>query len=178
MKPNKLSLCVAFLIISCPALVVAKEQKAPERPVIFQQLIDCRAIADSAARLACYDKQVAAIDAAEASDSVVVVDREQVKKANRGLFGLGGIQIGSLFGKADHKEEEIDRIEAPIKSASQSATGRWTLVLDDGARWAQIDEKSISDPKAGQMVKIRKASMGTYFANVNNQTAIRVKRQN
>jgi hypothetical protein len=178
MTPHKISIFALVPLFLFHAPVLAKDKTPPPRPAIFQQLVDCRTIADAAARLACYDLHVAEIDAAEKNADVVVVDREQVKTANRGLFGLGGIHIGSLFGKSDTKEEEIDHIEGPLKSASQGASGRWTLMLDDGARWVQIDDISILAPKPGHVIRIRKAAMGSFFATINGKATIRVKRQN
>jgi len=42
----------------------------------------------------------------------------------------------------------------------------------------QTDTTSIRIPKSGQSIKIRKAAMGSFSANMNNQHAIRMKRQN
>ena len=49
--------------------------------------------------------------------------------------------------------------------------------MEDGAVWQQIDTTRLPrEPKAGQKVKIKVAAMGSYFANVNGQRAIRMKR--
>ncbi len=158
----------------------AKEEKQA-RPELFRKLVDCRQIAEASARLACYDAQVAALDAAETRQDVVVVDREGVKKAQRSLFGLTLPRI-ALFGNDkddDGEKEDSSRIEAKIKSAFQSRDGRWTIIIDDGAKWVQTDERGLRSPaKPGQTVKIRRAAMGTFFANVDGQIAIRVRREN
>ena len=82
----------AFLI---PLAVVAiapaagKEKKSEKRdaPAAFKELVACRQIADSAARLACYDRQVASLEQAQSAGEVVVADRQQVEQAQKGLFG-------------------------------------------------------------------------------------------
>jgi hypothetical protein len=170
--------CVILLHSGVNSAANAADKAAPPRPEVFQKLVDCKALTDSAARLACYDARVAEIDAAERNADVVVVDRAQVKKANRGLFGLGLPKFGALFGRDNEKDEEVSEIEAKIKSASVDRAGNWTLTLDDGARWVQIVPKSINDPRPGQSVTIKRATMGSYMARVENRAAIRVKRVN
>lgn len=173
----KLSLAVvAFCLATAP--VIAKDDKITEsRPPVFEALINCRAIADSIERLACYDAKVAAIDEAEKKDEIVLADRASMKEARRGLFGFSIPKL-KIFGN-DGEEEDKFELTAKINSAYQANPGKWTIVLDNGARWVQIDTKVIrKDPKPGMEIKIREAAMGSYFANVAGQTAIRMKRVN
>lgn len=151
-------------------------QKAP-RPAQFQALVDCRAVADGVRRLACYDREVAAMDAAEVREELVVIDRAKVRSARKTLFGLTVPDLG-IFGGGDD-EEGVNRIEARIASVGRNADGRWTFRLADGARWTQSDSRELSiDPSPGQPITIRKAAMGSFLANVNKQVAIRVRRVN
>ena len=153
---------------------IAQTERA-ERPEIFRKLVDCRALADTAARLACYDSQVAALDAAERKEELVIVDRQQVDKAKRGLFGFTLPKL-NLFGGND---KAANILETVIKSARPLGRGRWMFVLEDGAVWRQTDNRSLNrDPKAGMPIKIRRAALGSYLANVDGQIAIRVRREN
>jgi len=81
------AVAAAALSASLTATAVsAQSEKAPKvegRAVILQRLLDCRKEADDAARLACYDAQVAAVDQAEAKGDIVVVDREQARTVRR-----------------------------------------------------------------------------------------------
>jgi len=168
----------ALALVSAP--VYAKnDSKALPRSEFLQKVVDCRAISDSAQRLACYDAQVARLDEAAARKEVVVVDQAEVKKTRKGLFGLNIGDLG-IFGGGDENgnEEGINQIESTVKSAGQDASGRWVIIIADGAKWVQIDTTSIRTPKPGQAIKIRKASFGSYFANINEQHAIRMMRQN
>ena len=88
---------------------MAKEEKAPGRAQLFQRLVDCRAIKETADRLACYDREVASLDAAERSKDVVIVDKEQVREAKRTIFGLALPRI-KLFG-GDDDADEVSQIE-------------------------------------------------------------------
>lgn len=162
----------AILLLAPPAL--AKDDEPAKRAAPVQQIYDCRTIADDAARLACFDRTVAALVDAETKREVTIADKETVTKTRRGLFGFSLPRIG-LFGGGD--DDELKELEAVVKSASIDRSGKYRIVMEDGAVWQQIDTTALPrQPKPGQTVKIRAASMGSYFANVDGQRAIRMKR--
>lgn len=149
-----------------------------ERPAVLSRVVQCRAIAAEAERLACYDREVATLDQAQASGELLAMDRSQVRRTRRSLFGLTVPNLG-IFGDDNEDEEEASRIETTIRSATQNANGKWIIELADGARWLQIDSMNLNiRPRQGQPIRIRRAAMGSYLANVNNQTAIRMRRMN
>ncbi len=160
-----------------PALAKSKPQPRPE---IFRKLIDCRSVTESAARLACYDAQVARLDEAESRNELVVVDKEQVKKARRGLFGLSLPDLGGVFGTGNDSEDEngLSEITSTVKAASPGAYGKWVIVLEDGAKWVQTDTTAIRTPKVGQPIIIKKAALGSFVAKVNDLRAFKVMRVN
>ena len=174
------SAAIACLIMA-PAALQAKDQAEP-RPEIFRKLIDCRAIADSAARLACFEANVAKLDEAESRSEVVIVDKAQVKKAKRSLFGLTLPTLGIFGGGDDDKSEaaklEDETIETTVKSAYVNGAGKVTVIIDDGAKWVQIDTREVRTPKPGQPIRIRRAALGSFLANLNGQIAIRMRREN
>lgn len=150
----------------------------PARAREFQKLVDCRAIADAAGRLACFDRAVTGLVAAEARRDVVVIDRARVRTARRTLFGLSVPDLG-IFGGGGEEEEGVSRIESKLRAASRGSDGKWLFRLEDGAQWAQTDTARGSfDARPGQSIVIRKAAMGSFLANIDKQTAIRVKRVN
>ena len=174
---NRSIVAAATLLALAPA-GAAVAQEGEQRPEVLKKLVDCRAVADDGARLACYDAQVLALDTAEKDRQVIVVDREQVREARRGLFGLTLPNL-AIFDGPDEDKESFAEIETTIKSARENARGRWTFVLEDGARWVQLDSRELPvHPRAGHPIRIRQAAMGSYLANVNNQIAIRVRREN
>ena len=171
-----ISVLAAGLALSAPT-AGAFAQDGKGRPEALKRLTSCRAIAAETERLACYDREVAAVDAAAARNDLVVVDREQLRKTRRTLFGLTLPNL-SVFGDDSAGEEGVSRIETRIKSLSQTPYGKWIFELEDGADWVQTDSRELSaTPRVGQPIVIRKAAVGSYLANVNKQTAIRVKRQ-
>ena len=167
----RLPLAAALCLIAPP--VAAKDDPAAATPPpVFQAVIDCKAIADPAARLACYDKAVGAMDAARESKDLVVADRSTMREAKRGLFGLSLPKL-KLFGGGD--SEEVNEIESTLAAVLKGRDGYYVFTLADGARWKQTEGRD-PFPKVGQAIRIRKGAMGSFLANVNERTAIRVIR--
>ncbi len=165
---------IASLSASAPPLAAAPAPDQ-ERAKELQQLIDCKKIADPTQRLACYDQAASVLDQAEAKGDIVVVNREQARKVRRQAFGFT-LPSMSLFSRGE-KPEEIATAEGKIASARKLLNGHWEVKLEDGATWVQIDASEIPlDPKPGQAVKIRKASLGSYMMTVGNQREVKVHR--
>lgn len=184
MRRNFISHSALFLSTFCTASLPGTVRAAPDPADVstaFKKVLDCQNVADSAARLACYDKEVSAIDAARARQEVVIIDRTQVSKARKSLFGLNLPDLGLFGGKDDDsaaEEEGVGYIKSTIVSARAGPDRKWIFELEGGARWTQSEGKSIPDLKPGQSVVIRKAALGSFMANINDRPAIRVKRLN
>lgn len=157
---------------SLPALAHAAE--TPARAEAFQAVLDCKKVADPGQRLACYDAAAAKMGEAETKGDIVVIDRAQASAAHRQAFGLSLPSL-SFVTKA-LKPEEVDRLEGVVKSARADINGKWTLVLEDGARWRQISGDLMRPPKAGSKVSIRRGTIGSFLMNVDGQQAIKVHR--
>lgn len=174
---NSILAIAAVLAMTGPAVAEKGDQLTKSRPPVFEELVNCRTIADPAARLGCYDTKVTAMDEAEKKDELVLADRAAMKEARRGLFGFSIPKL-KIFGN-DGKEEEKFELTAKIDSAYQANYGKWTIILEDGARWVQIDTQvAHKSPARGMEIKIREAAMGSYFANIAGQRAIRMRRVN
>lgn len=181
MKLSTSPIVVAACLIATPAAIYAADPPR-EQAEAFRKLIDCRAIADQNARLACYDAQVSVLETATANNDVVVVDRSQIRKAKKTLFGLNLPSLSIFGGGGDAKApagDEVREIESTVKSASQTGLDKWIIILEDGARWVQTESKPLArHPEAGMPIRIRRAAMGSFMANIDGQTAIRVRREN
>ena len=171
-----LVIVISFALF-CNAAFAKNEKAAPlVKPVIFDNVVKCRQIVDPTERLACFDTNVATLDAAQSSEEIFVTDRESVTEARRGLFGFKLPKL-KIFG--DSGETQIDQLEATIAKAFQNANGNWIITLDDGAKWQQIDTRTLPrDPRSGMPILIKKAALGSYFVKVDNQIAIRMTRVN
>lgn len=167
-------LVVALVIGS--AAQAAPAAKPPNRAAVLQGLLDCRTKTDSAERLACFDAAAARMDQAESKGDIVVVDREQARTVRKQAFGFILPSL-SLFDRGE-KPEQIDHYSGVIALARTNGSGRWTIRLEDGAVWNQIDGNPPNrDPKTGMKVEIRAAVMGSYMMSVDGQGAFRAHRE-
>lgn len=154
----------------------ARDNNVSAAPAMITRVSACRSIAAASERLACYDREVAAMAAAQANGDLVAMDRQQVRRTKRSLFGLALPDLG-VFGDSNSIEGDATTLETTIKSTWQNADGKWTFVLSEGGKWQQLDSRGfIVDPRAGHPIRIRRAAMGSYMANVNKQNAIRIRR--
>ena len=157
-----------------PALA-AKPTLTASRTAVAQAISDCRKVIDRDARLDCYDKAVDAFEQAQAQGQVVVVDRAQVREVKRQAFGLSLPSL-NLFARGP-KEESIDKVSVKLSGAHQDETGKWVMITDENAVWRQIDSQELYEgPHSGSTVAIRRASLGSFFCNVDGQSAIRCAR--
>lgn len=154
--------------------VSAKPQSENLPPETYQKLLQCRSTVDAEARLACYDSSVLALKQAQDRGELVIVGREEVREAKKGLFGLSLPDI-KLFGGG--KQEEVNELEATIASARQYTPGRWRLTLEDGAVWDQVDDSVlVGTPSKGDKIVIRRAAFGSFKGRINNEPGIRLRR--
>lgn len=165
-------LFAAALVLLLPAPLAAKDNDEAEGPppAVFQAVVDCRALTDPAARLACYDRAVGALSTARESKDLVITDRASIREARRGLFGISLPKL-KLFGGG----EEVNEIESTITSVRASADGFPIFVLEDGARWKQTEGRN-QFARSGQKIRIKRTGLGGFMANVNNQPGVRVIR--
>ena len=164
---------IALLGVAVGAAGAGAATQGPAAQV--KAVLDCRVIPENSARLACYDAAVAAMGQAEVKGDLLTLDKEQRRTVRRQSFGLT-LPSFTLFDRGE-KPEEADRLTAKIASVSHLPRGQWVIHLEDGAVWRQIDDQELKrDPKAGQAVAIRRAALGSFFMNIDGQSAIRVHR--
>jgi hypothetical protein len=178
---------MAIAALALPtAISAAAPRPAQERPAALEAMLRCRTIADEHARLECFDREVAAFEAAAAARDVVIIDRKQVRETKRSLFGLRLPRL-AIFGgggggggdHADRDDEELDQLEGVVASATQTADNRWVIRLQDGATWRQIDDQILGRrPRAGSKVLIKRAAMGSYMMRLDGQPGVRARREN
>lgn len=169
-----ISLIAASALAGTSATAAPKAAKI-QPPPGFSQLVACRSIADSAQRLACYDREVGAVASANARGDLVVMDREQISKTRRSLFGLSLPDLG-VFG-GGNLPGGADVLETTIRQTRQGPDGKYWFDLAEGGQWVQLDTRDfIIDPAPGQPVRIKRGALGSFMMNVNKQIAISVHR--
>lgn len=168
---------VLLLTMSLAIPASAADRKKPTPSPLLKKLVDCRSITVPDERLTCYDREVASLDTAVTEDRVAVVDKEQVREARRSLFGLRLPSL-RLFG-GDNDSEEVTQVEGVITSVRRQPDGGIAFTLQDGAYWAQTDDRPVTDVvKAGTKVTLKKGALGSYFAAFERSVTVKVKRQN
>jgi hypothetical protein len=136
----------------------------------------CRKITDNAARLACFDKSVSELAAARAKGDVAVVDRKQVQEVRRSLFGFGGLKL-PFFGGKDKGEVEQKEVNSTLAAYRPMANGFFRFDLTEPqSTWETIEASSVFEPKKGTKVRISRGAFGSYWAEIANQPAVKVRR--
>lgn len=165
-----------LVVLGVSASPVLAQTATPARPELLSRLIECRSVTNDAARLSCYDSATNALDAAERQGDVVVVDRAQVREARRQLFGFQLPSV-TLFDR-DEAAQPIDAIETTLTRAAMNADGKWVFTLEDGSIWRQIDTERVNfRNQAGESIRVRRASLGSYLLTAGRSRAVRVRRQ-
>jgi hypothetical protein len=164
---------VVYAAMAGAAMAKDKNEDAGSAPPpVFQAVLDCKAIADAAERLTCYDSSVAAMETASQSKDLVVADRSTMREAQRGLFGLSLPKI-RLFG--GDESEEVTEIESTVASYRAARDGFIILELADGARWKQTEGRQ-QYPKVGDKVRVRKGALSSFFASIDDDPGFKVIR--
>ena len=166
-------LTVALWVSSSGPTLAKDNNPAMQTPTTYQAVLDCKPIADPAERLACYDQKVATLAAAVRDHLLVIADRETVREARRGLFGLSLPRLKLFGGEGD--SEEVQQIESSITAVRSASDGMPIFVLADESRWKQTDGRTLF-AKAGAKIKVKRTAMGGYMANVDGQPGVRVVR--
>ena len=164
--------CAAAGVASAGAALAQDKGKPP--PEQLTTLLACRSQPTDAARLACYDAAVASLARATEQGQVVVVDREEIRRTRRSLFGFSLPDVPFLGGGKDDKDPQPDFIETTIKWARPTDFNKWLFEIEDGALWQTTEANTRgATPKAGDKVRIKKAAMGSYLISFKNSRSLR-----
>lgn len=157
------------------AAVAAPATSTTPAPLLGAVLV-CRTEASDAARLRCFDAAAAALGAASDAGKVVIVDREDIRRTRRSLFGFNLPTLPFFGGDESQSDDEPDIVDATVKSARALGYDKWAFELDNGAIWQTTEPGRNTQPSAGQSVRIKKASMGSYMVSFRNARSVRAMR--
>ena len=166
----------AFGAVALLCAGTATAQVPAEGADALGALASCRAISESARRLACFDAAAASLLKAREAGDVQVVNRTELREVRRNLFGFSLPRLP--FFKGDRSQEEADdRLETRITSWRPIGYGKYRIVVDGGAVWETTEASDAVDPPAqGQPLSIRKGALGSYVLRINNQRGLRGRR--
>jgi hypothetical protein len=168
----------AVMIVPFAILMAGSAQADDEAPPkSYVDLMACRSIEDASARLACFDKSSADLDKAREAREVVLLDRADVRKTRRSLFGFTLPNLPFFDGDDSADEEEIKEIKTTFETVRDLGLGKWQFTIPEGGTW-QSTEALTSVPREGQAILIKKGIAGGYMLKIGNGPLRRVKRVN
>ena len=170
------------LVILPPLLLISTPTAAQDKSTegyYLNSLKSCQSEKDPAARLACFDAATANLVAANEAGDLRIVDRDEVKKTRRRLFGFALPDLG-IFGKrgsAEDKEEEFDEIDTSIAAVSGAHGRGYVIRTEEGALW-RIDEvpRRLLEPRVGDKLLIKSGALSAFFIRINNQSGVKAVR--
>lgn len=146
----------------------------PAVPGAVERLLACRSLTDSQQRLACFDRETASVAGDIGRKDLVVVDRAQLGRARRSLFGL---ELPRLDILGDNAADEVKQIDSSLTGFRPTREGGLLFLLADGSRWSQTDSTTLDvPPRAGDKVRVRKAALGSFILVLQGQAPVKVKR--
>lgn len=173
---NHAKLAVLGAAAAFATCATAADRK-PSESEYLQALRSCQPLADAAARLACYDAAVGRVVAASEEGEVSFVDREDVERTRRRLFGFSLPDIGIFGGGSDDgdEDEELDMLESTITSARRTSDDAWIFTIEEGDAVWQIRNAPmrLGRLKPGDKVVFKKAALSSYFIRVNDQIGVK-----
>jgi hypothetical protein len=155
-------------------------------------VLACRAITDSAARLACFDREITALASAPALSlaaaaatpennappaiasaaprpAAPVLDAQQ-------LFGLSGSPMAAKEDALAARPEKLAKIEGRIVALALTGNGRTLFTLDNTQVWGQIESDGDVLAKLGDSATISRAMLGSYWLQLKNGRGCKVTR--
>lgn len=165
---------IALLAAALSATPADARPKLEQGSPLVDGILACAADKDPASRLACYDRAATALAAANSRGDVVVVDREDVRKTRRALFGFTAIRIP--FFKGDKSLDEVaPELVSTIKAVKSDRYDKFFLTLADGGVW-KTTEPARFDPRPGDPIKIKHTPLGAYMIDGGRLAGVKVIR--
>lgn len=170
---NKLLPIVVIALLAGP--VLAKDP--PKQSPLVGAIAACRAMTDPTERLACYDKEAGALLTATQSGDVTVVDRADVRKARKSLFGFSMPNL-PFFSGDESASEVSDTLESTITQANGIGYGKFRITIAEGnAVWETTETYStMRDPRAGDKISIKRGPLGSYLLRIGKNRGVKGRR--
>ncbi|MET0374479.1 MAG: hypothetical protein ABW128_09505 [Rhizorhabdus sp.] len=154
-------------------LLAAAQAASATAPRLIDDLAACRAITAPDARLACFDRTATAVVEARNDKAIVVLDRGEVQKAKKSLFGFSLPSI-KLFG--DGKDDaQLKQLVGTMQTSTSLPGGLIRFTLEDGGQW-ETTEQVMMAPHRGDVVTIKAGSLGSYIATAPGRRSAKVRR--
>jgi hypothetical protein len=160
-------------------------------------VLACRALTDAAARLACFDRETAALasesaaaltaapataapvsaapataatPAATPAHPAPVLDAQQ-------SFGLSGSAIAANEEATGARPPKVSKIESRIVALALTGNGRTLFTLDNMQVWRQLESDGDMLAKLGDTAAISRGLLGSYWLQLKNGRGCKVTRE-
>jgi hypothetical protein len=157
----------------------------PVRASGVDALLACRKIAASAERLACFDRESAALTPAAVAPAAHAGARRAAPPtpvaAAAGLspqqtFGMAPMQVLAREQAARKAPQALDRLSAHIAALGRAADGREIFTLDNHQVWSQLEPDAELGARAGDAVTISRGWLGSYWLSLESRHGCKVTR--
>jgi hypothetical protein len=152
---------------------IARDRDATTPSKALDELTKCTAIGPDQERLACFDRAVKTVVEGQRTKAFVVVDKVEVQRAKRSLFGFSLPSI-KLFGGGDD-DEALKELVAVMRSSVPLSGGLIRFELDDNSVWETTEQVMLA-PRKGDRVTIKAGTLGSYVATAPGRRSARVRR--
>lgn len=166
-------LLLAVTLATCAGSAEARDREQTTPSKALDELARCAGVASDSERLACFDRTVKSVVSAQRAKDFVVLDRVEVQRAKRSLFGFSLPSI-KLFGGGDD-EQPIKELTAVMRSAVPMPGGLMRFEFDDNGVW-ETTEQVMLPPRKGDRVTIKAGALGSYVATAPGRRSARVRR--
>jgi hypothetical protein len=188
-----LRIAILFACLACAWPSVAAEPLAG--------VLACRSIIDSAARLACFDRESAALAAAPeasiapapapaaAAPGVIPTSPQTAAVAPptpgasrpaplnaQQSFGLSGSAIAANEEAAGARPAKAAKIESKVVGLSLTGNGRTVFTLENTQMWRQLESDGDMLAKLNDVATISRGLLGSYWLQLKNGRGCKVTR--
>jgi hypothetical protein len=185
-------------LVAAAALAAGAALAAAQSPPAALQA--CTRISQDSERLACFDREVAALSghaatkapvgsaAANPAAAAAATTPADAHTGGAGAgtaaapltpeqkLGLSGEGVRTLEARQGIKTEKVKGLTAHITSVSRNASGRLVLTLDNGQVWRQAESRSTFEAGPGDVATISPGALGSFFLATNSHNWTRVER--
>jgi hypothetical protein len=181
-RGRNLAACAVALCLTCTGTCAAADS--------LSKLLACRGLGDTAARLACFDREAAALasgPAAHASSppsgtpqaapvpaapAVAVAPPPDPKQQ----FGLPERTVAAQEVAAGTRPVEAKKIEAHVTKFAPGPDGRLVFTLDNDQVWRQLLSEGDLFMKPGDTVTISRGFLGSFWLQTSSGRGCKVTR--
>jgi hypothetical protein len=190
-----LRISVLLLCTLCALPCVAAEPLAG--------LLSCRSISDSAARLACFDRETAALASAPPAALAAAPNVPAAAAAAPGAsqiaapaaaqaaaapapaapvldaqqsFGLSGSAIAEKEEAKGARPAKLAKLESRVVGLSLTGNGRTVFTLENSQMWRQLESDGDMLAKLGDVATVSRGLLGSYWLQLKNGRGCKVTR--